>query len=194
MLKGVMLVKSKEDYAVYDKDGFIKYRYKYSNIVDVIFGKYCLGLIVAFIFPAIGYGIGKLLNLESKQILGLVNLCFDISIYLLALVWIIKLFDLYMSKRTYSSDEIKQINKNLKIYKQSVEYQTNQGFVSSKNPENIQNTFIIEIKNMLTYLFNLIVVILLLIGIFYLIFIIFKFFLIYLINKTGFVTFLKSYN
>ena len=80
----------------------------------------------------------------------------------------------------------------MKIYKQSVEYQTNQGFVSSKNPENIQNTFIIEIKNMLTYLFNLIVVILLLIGIFYLIFIIFKFFLIYLINKTGFVTFLKS--
>ena len=182
-------MKSKEDYAVYDKDGFIKYRYKYSNIVDVIFGKYCLVLIVAFIFPAIGYGIGKLLNLESKQILGLVNLCFDISIYLLALVWIIKLFDLYMSKRTYSGVEI-----NLKIYKQSVEYQTNQGFVSSKNPENIQNTFIIEIKNMLTYLFNLIVVVLLLIGIFYLIFIIFKFFLIYLINKMGFVTFLKSHN
>ena len=103
-------MKSKEDYAVYDKDGFIKYRYKYSNIVDVIFGKYCLGLIVVFIFPAIGYEIGKLLNLENKQILGLVNLCFDISIYLLALVWIIKLFDLYMSKRTYSGDEIKPVS------------------------------------------------------------------------------------
>ena len=68
MLKGVMLVKSKEDYAVYDKDGFIKYRYKYSNIVDVIFGKYCLGLIVVFIFPAIGYEIGKLLNLSLIHI------------------------------------------------------------------------------------------------------------------------------